>query len=74
MTEWLTLEELAAYLKFGRSTLYRMAQKGELPASKIGRTWRFERSAIDEWMRQQSPQALIGKLKRKQSRARRNAK
>ncbi len=56
MTDWLTLDELAAYLKRGRSTLYKMARKGQIPASKIGREWRFERDAIDAWLRQQSPQ------------------
>jgi excisionase family DNA binding protein len=55
MAEWLTLNEVATYLKRARSTLYRMAQRRELPASKIGRTWRFDREAIDDWLRQQIP-------------------
>ncbi|MQY65053.1 MAG: helix-turn-helix domain-containing protein [Clostridia bacterium] len=28
-----------------------MAQKGEMPASKIGNLWRFKREEIDEWMK-----------------------
>ena len=55
MTDWLTLDELASYLKRGRSTLYRMARLGQIPASKIGRDWRFDRDAIDAWLRQQRP-------------------
>jgi excisionase family DNA binding protein len=74
MADWLTLDELATYLKRGRSTLYRMAQRGELPASKLGRTWRFERGAIDEWMRQQSPQVRASKAKGEQRRTRRDAR
>jgi excisionase family DNA binding protein len=74
MTDWLTLDELATYLKRGRSTLYRMAQRGELPASKIGRTWRFERRAIDEWLRQQSPKLPAGKSKRKRTISRKDAR
>lgn len=35
-TKWLTIEELAEYLKMGRTKLYRMAQDGEIPASKVG--------------------------------------
>jgi hypothetical protein len=27
-----------------------MAQKGELPGSKIGTQWRFDRDRIDAWM------------------------
>lgn len=54
MTEndkWLTVEELAAYLKMSRTKLYAMTQKGEIPASKIGNQWRFDRDEIDEWMK-----------------------
>ncbi len=54
MTEndkWLTVEELAAYLKMSRTKLYSMTQKGEIPASKIGNLWRFDRDEIDEWMK-----------------------
>ncbi len=74
MADWLTLDELATYLKRGRSTLYRMAQCGELPASKIGRTWRFERGVIDEWMRQQSRQVQPSKTKRKRRGTRKDAR
>ena len=35
-SEILTLEEVAAYLKAGKRTVYRLAQKGEIPAFKLG--------------------------------------
>lgn len=57
MTEndkWLTMEELAAYLKMSRTKLYAMTQNGEIPASKIGNQWRFDRDKIDEWMNEHS--------------------
>ncbi|MCR6569889.1 helix-turn-helix transcriptional regulator [Acinetobacter baumannii] len=31
-----TLDELAAYLKVGKRTLYRLAAHGEIPAFKVG--------------------------------------
>ncbi len=52
---WLTLDELAGYLKLSRSKLYRMAQDGEVPASKVASQWRFDRHEIDEWMKTQRP-------------------
>ena len=55
--KWLTLDELAAYLKLSQSKLYRMAQEGEIPASKIGSQWRFDRQEIDEWMKSRGPGA-----------------
>jgi excisionase family DNA binding protein len=55
--KWLTIDELADYLKMGRTKLYRMAQKADIPASKIGNQWRFDREEIDEWMKSQRPAA-----------------
>ena len=48
--EILTLDEISAYLKIGKRTAYRLAQKGEIPAFKLGGTWRFRRSELDRWI------------------------
>ena len=48
--EILTLDEVAAYLKAGKRTVYRLAQRGEIPAFKLGGTWRFRRSELDSWI------------------------
>lgn len=55
--KWLTIDELADYLKMGRTKLYRMAQKADIPASKVGNQWRFDREEIDVWMKSQRPAA-----------------
>ena len=49
-SEILTLEEVAAYLKAGKRTVYRLAQEGKIPAFKLGGTWRFRRSDLDRWI------------------------
>jgi excisionase family DNA binding protein len=49
--KWLTVDELAIYLKMGRTKLYTMAQRGDIPGSKIGKQWRFDREEIDEWIK-----------------------
>jgi excisionase family DNA binding protein len=49
--KWLTIDELANYIKMSRTKLYGMAQRGEVPASKIGNQWRFDREEIDRWMK-----------------------
>lgn len=46
----LTLDEVAAYLKAGKRTVYRLAANGEIPAFKLGGTWRFRRSELDQWI------------------------
>ena len=42
--EILTLEEVAAYLKAGEKTVYRLAQQGQIPSFKLGGTRRFRRT------------------------------
>lgn len=51
----LTIEELAAYLKISKSTLYKLAQKGEIPGQKVGKHWRFRRDIIDQWLADRKP-------------------
>ena len=46
----LTLDELHAYLKIPKPTLYALAQNGRIPAAKVGKHWRFRRVEIDEWL------------------------
>lgn len=48
--EFLTLDEVAQRMRVNRQTVYRMAQKGKLPATKFGRAWRFSRSKFDEYL------------------------
>lgn len=52
----LTIEELAAYLKISKSTLYKLAQDGKLPGQKVGRHWRFHRETIDKWLGEREKQ------------------
>jgi excisionase family DNA binding protein len=46
----LTIEELSAYLKIPRSTLYKLVREGRIPSQKIGRHWRFRKEAINRWL------------------------
>ena len=46
----LTIPEVASLLKVAEKTVYGLAQKGDLPAFKVGGQWRFRRTAIDTWI------------------------
>ncbi len=62
--EIMTLEETAKYLKIGKSTLYKMAREGKIPAVKIANQWRFRKDEIDEWWKKvRNKEALINKGK-----------
>jgi excisionase family DNA binding protein len=45
-----TVEDVAAYLKLQPETIRSMARRGELPAVKIGKVWRFQKHAIHEML------------------------
>jgi len=49
---WLTLDQIAEYLQMSTSSIYKMAQSGNIPAYKVGRQWRFKRDEIDRWVQQ----------------------
>ena len=49
-SEILTIEEVARYLRVSERTVYEWAQKGEVPAGKIGTVWRFKKDDIESWV------------------------
>ncbi len=46
----MTVEQMAEYLQVDEYTVYVWARKGEIPAFKVGRFWRFRKEDIDEWL------------------------
>ena len=50
----MTIGEVADYLKVTERTIYRLAGAKQIPAFKVGGSWRFSRADIDGWIRQQS--------------------
>jgi excisionase family DNA binding protein len=73
MKELLTTEEMASYLRLRPETVIRKVKKGELPAIKIGRQFRFDKNQTDRWLLQNlvghvphvlvvDDEPLIGKL------------
>ena len=57
--EILTIDEVAACLKAGKRTVYRLAASGELPAFKLGGTWRFRRGELDQWIASRIGKATV---------------
>ena len=51
--KWLTVKDVAEYLQLSPDQIYRLAQQGRIPASKVGARWRFKRENIDRWMEEQ---------------------
>jgi PTS system nitrogen regulatory IIA component len=59
MPDLLTTRQLAQYLQLSERSVYRMLERGELPATRVGGQWRFRKSAVDEWL-DQGGMALAG--------------
>jgi excisionase family DNA binding protein len=60
--EILTIRDVAAYLKLPVSTVYRLAERRELPGHKVGRQWRFHKSILDDWFRQHAATVRVNVL------------
>lgn len=56
--EILTLDDVAACIKVGKPTIYRLAAAKKIPAFKVGGTWRFSRTNIDMRIKQQPMEGL----------------
>jgi excisionase family DNA binding protein len=50
----MTVHHVAKYLRLSEAKVYRMARTGELPAFRIGKTWRFDKRSIDDWIREKT--------------------
>lgn len=49
----ITIKELADYLKIAEKTAYRFALEKKIPGFKVGAAWRFRKSEIDAWIKEQ---------------------
>ena len=52
--EILTLDEVAAYLKISKKTVYKIVRSGALPAFKAGKHWRVRRVDLGAWIARRS--------------------
>jgi len=50
--------EAARYLRIGKTKLYRLAQEGKVPCTKLGNEYRFKQTVLDEWLRDVSRSSL----------------
>jgi excisionase family DNA binding protein len=51
--EILTIREVAELLKINEKTAYRLAADGKIPGFRVGGSWRFRRTDIDQWIEEQ---------------------
>jgi excisionase family DNA binding protein len=49
--QWLSVNEIATYLRVSRDTVYKWIAHKYLPAHKVGKFWRFRTAEVDDWIR-----------------------
>ena len=54
----MTVHDVAEYLRLSEAKVYKMANEGRVPALRMGKSWRFKREFIDEWIRRETELAL----------------
>ena len=55
----MTLKEVAEYLKLAEKTAYRLAADGTVPGFKVGGSWRFRKTAIEDCIDQKTTKKRI---------------
>jgi len=51
-TEFMTVSEVASYLRIPLSTVYKLVQDNTIPGFRVGKHWRFRRESIANWVKQ----------------------
>jgi excisionase family DNA binding protein len=49
--QFLTVAEVAAMMRVSKMTVYRLVHGGELPAARVGRSFRVPKSAVEDYLR-----------------------
>lgn len=57
MAQLMDIEELAAYLKLEKQTIYNWLHEKKISGIKIGHVWRFDKNAVDKWLKAQTVNA-----------------
>jgi excisionase family DNA binding protein len=58
----LTAEEVASFLGLNRSTIYKKARNGKIPAVRIEGVWRFYRDSLEQWLKVKSLESYQGSI------------
>lgn len=48
---WVSMKDITKYLDVSRETVLQWISNRSMPASKVGRLWKFKISEVDEWIR-----------------------
>jgi excisionase family DNA binding protein len=47
-----TVHDVAVYLRMSEAKVYRLVKEKRIPVVRIGKTWRFRKDLLDNWLSQ----------------------
>lgn len=57
--EIMTITEVAQYLRISEAKVYELARTGMIPALRIGKSWRFQKELLKQWVRKTAEANLV---------------
>lgn len=72
MTRLMDVDELAAYLKLQKQTIYNWLHAKKISGIKVGHVWRFDKRAVDAWLRSQIREAKTQQEEKNKSKGHKN--
>jgi len=58
--EVMTISDVAHYLRISEAKVYELARTGAIPALRLGKSWRFQKDLLKQWLRQSAQANLTG--------------
>ena len=50
----MTVKDVAEYLRMSEAKIYKLVKEGVLPVVRIGKSWRFRKDLLDDWLKESS--------------------
>lgn len=47
-----TVHDVALYLRMSDAKVYRLVKAKQIPVARIGKSWRFRKDLLDDWLSQ----------------------
>lgn len=58
--EVMTISDVAQYLRISEAKVYELARSGAIPALRIGKSWRFQKDLLKQWVRKNAEANVTG--------------
>ena len=57
---WLSVAEIASHLGVKPDTVYKWLKQKRIPAHRVGRLWKFDKSEVDQWVKSGAASGEMG--------------